>query len=111
MPKGKKYDSGKPRMDLISHYATIELAKVLGFGAEKYEPWNWAQGIEYSRVIAAVERHIGAWKTRQDLDPESGLNHLAHAMCGLHFLLDYISREQHQLDDRRPIESTKKGKK
>jgi hypothetical protein len=38
---GKKYDAGKPMMELIPPHAEIELAKVLTFGAEKYGPENW----------------------------------------------------------------------
>lgn len=102
---GKKFDQGKPRMDLISHYSMIELAKVLSFGAEKYDSWNWSKGIVYSRVTAAVYRHMGAWNNREDKDPESNLSHLAHALCGLMFLVDYEVRNLNHLDDRRPVDS------
>lgn len=108
MNEGKKFDQDKPRMELLSSAAMIEVAKVLGFGAKKYDPWNWAKGISYSRIIGAAMRHMAAWKDGEDKDPESGLNHLAHAMCGLMFLLDYIDREQTHLDDRRPNDTRKK---
>ena len=38
---GLKFDSEKPRMDLLPPKAISEVAKVLGFGAEKYGPENW----------------------------------------------------------------------
>lgn len=38
MNEGKKYDDGKPMMELIPPHAELELAKVLTFGAIKYEP-------------------------------------------------------------------------
>ena len=38
---GLKFDSEKPRMDLLPPKAIFEVAKVLGFGAEKYGPENW----------------------------------------------------------------------
>ena len=28
-------------------------------------------------------RHMAAWQAGEDLDPESGRNHLGHAMCNL----------------------------
>ena len=108
--KGLKFDSGKPPMELISYYAMEELAKTLEFGRLKYSAWNWSDGILYSRVISAAERHIGKWKSREDLDDETGLSHLAHAMCNIMFLLDYEARGLKQFDDRRPIGSVKRKK-
>jgi hypothetical protein len=110
-PSGLKYDGGKAPLNLISNYALEELAKVLGFGATKYHPWNWAEGIAYSRVISAAKRHIAAWENGINTDHESNTNHLANAMCNLMFLLDYQAREMHHLDDRRPKHTLKKGKK
>lgn len=107
MSSGTKHDDGKVPLNLISNYAMEELAKVLQFGTIKYNPWNWAKGLEFSRVIAATKRHIAAWENRDDLDGESKINHLAHAMCNLSFLLDYQAREMHHLDDRRPTETLK----
>lgn len=103
----KKFDQGKAPIDLISTPALIELAKVLDFGAQRYGRFNWAKGLNYSRIIAAVFRHLWAWNNRQDKDQESGLSHLAHAMAGLMFLLDYEHRNLKSLDDRRPDELNK----
>jgi len=98
---GKKSDDGKLRMDLITPEALEELAKVLGYGAKKYGDWNWSKGINYSRVTAAVLRHINSWRKLEDNDPETGLNHLSHAFCGLMFLITYISRGMpEEFDDR-----------
>jgi len=105
---GRKFDNGKPRTDLISSAAILELAKVLEFGARKYDPWNWASGIKYSRIIGAALRHLLAWKDGEDQDPETGLSHVAHAMCNLMFLLDYLDRQRSDLDDRRPLDTRKK---
>lgn len=107
-PEGLKYDSDKAPLNLISNYAMEELAKVLDFGAKKYHPWNWAKGINYSRVIAAAKRHISAWENGIDIDEESKAHHLASAMCNLMFLLDYEVRQLKEFDDRRPKETLKK---
>lgn len=97
--QGKKLDSGKPRMDLLVPEADIEVARVLGFGASKYDENNWKKGISYSRLHGAVRRHLAAWSMGEDLDPESGLPHLAHARCGLDFLI-WMSKHRPELDDR-----------
>jgi len=44
-------------------------------------------------------RHLTAWWAGEDLDPESGLHHLAHAACCLMFLLEYTQTHT-ELDDR-----------
>ena len=79
----------KPPMELLSGRVLEEMAKVLGYGAQKYEPWNWNKGFKYSRLISGVMRHLMAFKRKEDLDPETGLSHLAHAMCGLMILLHH----------------------
>ena len=33
-------------------------------------------------------RHLWAWKEGEQVDSESGKNHLAHAMCCLFFMLE-----------------------
>lgn len=97
--KGVKHDSGKPGMDLLPYDALVEVAKVLDFGAQKYSPGNWAKGIEISRLIAAAERHIGEYKEGRDTDPESQLNHVAHAACNLLFIL-WMQKHLPQMDNR-----------
>lgn len=97
---GIKHDDGKAPMGLIPRAAIIAEAQVLAFGASKYSAWNWAKGMAWSRLIDAALRHIYAYADGETNDPESGLNHLAHARCCLGFLLDYV--ESHpELDDRR----------
>lgn len=86
---GVKHDQGKPRMSLLSTPALTELAKVLTYGEKKYAAHNWRGGLAYSRVMDAVMRHLLAYNGGEKIDPESGLSHLAHAMCGLMFLIEY----------------------
>jgi hypothetical protein len=106
---GTKYDSGKPRMDLLVPEADELTARVLGFGSDKYGPYNWMNGIAYSRLHAALRRHLGSWAKGEDRDPESGLPHLAHARCCLDFLI-WMSINREDLDDR-PSPSLRNSKK
>lgn len=95
---GVKFDSGKPRMDLLDAYAIEQLSLVLAFGAQKYDAHNWRKGISKSRLIAAALRHLFAYLRGEDKDPETGLSHAAHAMCCCMFLLGLEHRAD--LDDR-----------
>lgn len=98
-PQAVKHDQGKPPLHLLSTTALLEVAKVLEFGANKYAAHNWRDGFVWSRPTAAALRHILAWNDGEDLDPESGQSHLAHAMCCLMFLLEF-EKTHPELDDR-----------
>lgn len=86
---GRKYDSGKPEFSLLPPWALESVAKVLTFGAEKYDVDNWkhVSNGEYRYRNAAL-RHINDYVKGEKTDPESGCNHLAHAICCLMFILD-----------------------
>lgn len=97
----KKFDAGKPRMDLIPPVVLRLMADVLEFGTRKYGPNNWAsgEGLPWSKLYAALQRHLNDWWEGHALDPETAKPALAHALCQLVFLL---ASEQHGLgtDDR-----------
>jgi hypothetical protein len=85
---GLKFDQGKPRFDLLPPGPINELVKVLTHGAEKYTSEGWKTVDPFiERYYAACLRHLWSWRMGEQLDPESGLHHLAHAMCNLVFLL------------------------
>lgn len=90
--EGVKYDGDKERFDLLPPEALFEVCRVFTNGAAKYSDRNWELGIKYGRVFGAVQRHLWKWQSGQDIDPEWGLNHLAHACAGILFLLHYSSR-------------------
>lgn len=81
--------------------ALLAVGQVLAFGAKKYAARNWENGIVYSRVYAAAQRHLLAHLSGETRDPETGLPHLAHAGCCLMFLLTFEARGMgNKLDDR-----------
>lgn len=84
--EGKKFDQNKPRMDLLDPEHLEEIARVLTFGAEKYDAHNWRKGIDVSRLVAAAYRHLGAINRGEDIDPESGISHVGHLGCCVMFL-------------------------
>lgn len=96
---GIKLDSNKPPMDLIDPDFLIGLANVLGFGAKKYDRWNWKKGIALSRLISAAYRHLTSINNNEDLDKETGLQHAFHlAACAM--FLAHTIKNRKDLDDR-----------
>lgn len=97
--EGRKDDQGKLPYDLIPPELLEATAAVLRFGAAKYEPRNWEKGMAWSRPFAALMRHMWEWWKGNDIDPETGMNHLWHAACCIAFLISYEMREIGE-DDR-----------
>lgn len=96
---GNKWDGDKLRYDLEPSHARAAVVGVLTYGAGKYGDRNWENGISYSRLYAAAQRHLADWKMKEDLDAESGLTHLAHAICDLMMLFEMQSLHPEK-DDR-----------
>lgn len=86
-PTFTKYDSGKSRPDLIPGEVLLSIGDVLAYGAKKYAPNNWQRpGTSVNRYHAAALRHIAAWDAGEEIDNESGLHHIDHALCCLIFM-------------------------
>ena len=90
----------KVPLGLIPPHAMEQTAWVHKLGADKYGPWNWREtGVCASTYVNAILRHLNAWRDGEDLDPESGISHLAHVACSANILMDaeYCDKLQ---DDR-----------
>ena len=100
-----KYDQGKVRMSLVTGQfrpALIGVAKVLTFGASKYphpetgdRSWKLVpNGLE--RYLDAFERHMNEVYREvegmeyEEIDSESGLPHIDHAICDLLFIRELL---------------------
>lgn len=90
--KAKKYDNAKPDLSLVPRASMDAIARAMGYGATKYGRDNYLEGMEWSRMIAAAMRHLTAFNERQELDSESGLSHLDHALACLAILAEYKER-------------------
>ena len=97
---GRKDDTAKLRYDLIPPEPLREKARLFTFGAQKYGDWNWRNGIAYSRLYAALMRHLQAfWSDREDYDKESGVHHLIAVAWNAEALYE-MQRLHCELDDR-----------
>jgi len=85
--------------------ALLELARVNGMGAEKYAPHNFRKGFNWSLSYNSLYRHILMSIEGEDIDPESGLLHLAqaawHCLTLIQFYFDKeTGAHPAELDDR-----------
>lgn len=87
-----KKDGGKTPYHLLPPELLEATAKVLEFGAAKYEARGWEKGMAWSRVFGALMRHMWYWWKGDDKDPETGYSHLWHAACCIAFLIAYEQR-------------------
>jgi hypothetical protein len=101
--QAKKNDAldDKLRFDLIPVLPMVEVAKVFTMGAKKYGDRNWERGLQWMRCVGAIMRHLSAWVLGEANDRESGINHLAHVVVNLLFLLEY--QQTHPEMDNRPV--------
>jgi len=111
MSNGRKFDGEKPRMYLLPPKAIQEVAKVLTFGAQKYDEDNWKKLDNLqNRYTGASLRHIFAIMEGEDLDPETECYHEAHAICCLLFKLEAKLEARSKEEGLREPESLKHQK-
>ena len=96
---GDKFDNGKVRYDLIPPEPINELGRLYTVGAQKYDEWNWAKGIRYSRLYAALNRHLYAWWTGEEIDEEMSVNHLISVLWNTIALYE-MAKAHPEMDDR-----------
>lgn len=76
------------------------LARVMELGATKYGSMNWRQNdVRATIYFEAALRHIWSALDGEELDPESGQPHAAHAMACMAILLD-AKATGNLIDDR-----------
>ncbi len=87
---GARYNDGKTEYSLIPLGCLEWAAQVFMYGRDnKYAAWNWAKGMDWLVPYDCMMRHMEAWHRGEDLDDESGLPHLGHAMCNLIMMTFY----------------------
>jgi hypothetical protein len=95
---GAKLDAGKIRAGLVIggfSRALTEVAKVGTFGANKYTANGWIEVPDgEQRYTDAMLRHILTEATGEQMDPDSGLRHAAHAAWNALARLDLMLRKE-----------------
>ena len=91
-PEGKalRFNEGKPELGRLLEFGSAldKLVKVMEQGAVKYADGNWLLGGKPDReYIDSALRHMQAFSSGEDFDPDIGTHHLAHAAWNLLALL------------------------
>lgn len=89
LKEGTKYDNGKPILALVPASLDEAVGDILTLGAKKYSPNNWKKGIDYTRIVSSLKRHLNQFYQGNLIDEESGKPHLHHAACNIAFLIEY----------------------
>ena len=91
-----KADSGKLQWSLLPFEELRDVVRVLMLGAKKYTPDNWKKCDDVTRYKDALMRHVISYVSGDTIDNESGLSHLAHAVCNCLFLMYFDNREKEE---------------
>jgi hypothetical protein len=87
-PKGEA-GSKKTPLHLLPPYALAQTSLAHAEGARKYGLFNWRTNkVCATTYIGAIMRHLTAWQDGEDLDPDSGLTHLAKIAACCNILMD-----------------------
>ena len=99
---GARFNDGKPDFSLIPLRLLEGEARVWMHGERKYARNNWMKGMPWSVPLASLMRHLAAWQSGEDFDPETGEHHLDHASCNIRMLRLYA--DTYPEGDNRPKE-------
>ena len=96
---------GKAPLEFIPLNVLAGDAIVHKHGADKYGIRNWRKDeILMSTYVGAILRHLVAWADGEDLDPDSGVNHLHHIRACCAAVVDAQALDK-AVDDRTTTES------
>lgn len=91
----------KVPLHLVPPSFIIQTSRAMELGAKKYGPYNWRdKAVPVLTYLAAAQRHILSYQDGEELDPESGAPHLAHAAACMAIVLD--AQQVGMLIDDRP---------
>ena len=94
----------KAPMSCVPIPVVVEMGVGMLEGATKYGRFNYrAVGVRSSVYFDATLRHLFAWWEGEDIDPESGMHHIAKALTSLAVLRD--AQIQGMATDDRPPSS------
>ena len=96
--KGVKYDSNKVQMELLPMRELREVARVLTYGAKKYDKDNWKKVPNAKeRYAGALLRHFTEYREGRAFDHETcpdPSRHIAQVACNALFLLYFELQDE-----------------
>lgn len=82
-----RHNTGKTELSLLPLDCLAEVAKVLMYGAKKYDRDNWRKGQPGAQILDSLLRHVAAIQSGEERDEESGQLHSAHIATNALFLI------------------------
>ena len=90
------------RFEMIPADSLWELAEHFGKGTAKYPSAdgldNWRRGYEWSKSFGALLRHAFKALGGEDIDPESGISHIAHVAASAMIVMDAANQGTLEMD-------------
>ena len=97
--KSLRFNEGKIQTKEIDPAFILGIGAVLTKSRVKYESYNWAKPTDWSVPYESLIRHLLAFQSGEDLDPEDGCHHLLKVAVNVMFLY-YYTRNYPELDNR-----------
>lgn len=95
-----KYNSDKPRVELIPTDPMEKIAEAYSIGIAKYEINSWRKGFPFTDLIGAAKRHLHDLQEGRDLDEDSGCLAAAQVIWNMLSLLQQMLDGRFDLDNR-----------
>lgn len=95
----KLYNACSEILDQLDDRWPLLLCQVSEFGANKYARGNYLKGMNWSRILDSLLRHILQAAGGEELDQDSGLSHDGHIAWNVQYLLHCVECFP-ELDDR-----------
>ena len=89
-----RFNQGKPQLSyILQGTKSVEgLAKVLEFGATKYDRGNWLKSLDKNELVDSLLRHLTSFVNGEVLDQESNLPHIDHIHFNAKALAEFGER-------------------
>lgn len=95
-----RFNKGKPETSQLDPRFILALADLMTVSAEKYGKFNWALGQQYHTPFDSCMRHLLKFMNGENVDEESGKDHLLHAAANLMILWTSTKLDNEELDTR-----------
>jgi len=82
---GDRFNEGKPRWSLVHYESLVPMIRVLEYGSKKYSRENWKKGLDLKEILESMQRHLAALMDGEEVDSESGIEHMGHIQCNALF--------------------------
>lgn len=94
--KALRFNEGKPQLSYVlsARYAVEGIAKVMEYGATKYDRDNWKAGLSAENCIDSLLRHLTKYLDGEEYDDESLCHHLDHVATNALFLAHHHNKRK-----------------